>query len=102
MEPQASALIIELVFFEGCPHVDLAREALRTALDATGLAPRRVEWDQLNAATPDRLQLYGSPTTLIGGVDVTGAASTHGRTCRADSIPTVDTIAKALLAWRHT
>ena len=31
------APLIELVYFTGCPHVDAARAALRTALNAAGL-----------------------------------------------------------------
>jgi hypothetical protein len=30
---------VELVFFQGCPHVEAARQALQAALDALGLRP---------------------------------------------------------------
>jgi hypothetical protein len=96
-----SAPPIELVYFTGCPHVDAARESLRAALNAAGLPARWVEWDQTREATPERVHAYGSPTVLIGGVDVTGAAPTHGRSCRADGIPAVAVIVDALSPWRR-
>jgi hypothetical protein len=94
-------LSIELVYFSGCPHVDAARESLRTALDAAGLPPQWVEWDQTNAVTPERVHAYGSPTVLIDGVDVTGARPADGMSCRADGIPPTLAIVDALEARRR-
>ena len=92
---------IELVYFTGCPHVAAARDALRTALDNAGLPASWQEWDQADPRTPARLHGYGSPTVLVGGMDVTGAtASNTGRACRADGIPAAATISAALAPWR--
>ncbi len=95
--------LIELVHFTGCPHVAAARVALRTALDAFGLPAQWQEWDQTHPQTPARLQGYGSPTVLVGGVDVTGkAVSNAGRACRADGVPPAAAITAALSPWRRT
>jgi hypothetical protein len=88
---------IELVYFGGCPHVDATRAALRAALDAAGLPVRWREWDQNHPQTPAHLQGYGSPTVLIGGVDVTGGAVPNaGQACRTDGIPPAAVITAAL------
>ena len=92
---------IELVYFTGCPHVEQARTALRAALKAAGLPAEWREWDQARPETPEHVLGYGSPTVLIGGVDVTGKSPANsGRACRADGIPPAATIAAALAAWR--
>src|SRR5213593_2355082 len=92
---------IELVFFGGCPHVDAARAALRTALEDAGLPARWQEWDQARPETPAHLQGLGSPTVLVNGRDVTGAELANaGRACRADGIPSSQTIVSALQIWR--
>jgi hypothetical protein len=94
---------IELVYFTGCPHVDAARAELRSALSALGLPAEWREWDQAHPETPPRVLGYGSPTVLIGGLDVTGMPSANaGRACRADGIPPAIAIAAALAAWRTT
>ena len=92
---------IELVYFTGCPHVDAARGALRAALQAAGLPAEWREWDQTHPETPMRVLGYGSPTVLVGGVDVTGKAPANaGRACRADGIPPDAAIAAALATWK--
>jgi hypothetical protein len=94
---------IELVYFTGCPHVEEARAALRVALEAAGLPAEWREWDEAHPETPPHVLRYGSPTVLIGGVDVTGnAPGNAGRACRADGIPPEESIAAALAAWRAT
>ena len=94
--------LIELVYFSGCPHVDAARAALRTALEDAGLAAEWQEWDQDRPDTPAHLQHHGSPTVLVDGEDVTRAALLNsGRACRADGIPSSQMIALALQDWRR-
>lgn len=88
---------IELVFFAGCPHVELARTALRTALEEAGFPQQWTEWDQHNAAAPERVRGYASPTILVAGRDVTGAPGTaEGNACRADGVPSPEVIRAAL------
>lgn len=93
--------LIELVYFSGCPHVDAARAALRTALEGMGLPAQWQEWDQARGETPARLQGHGSPTVLVGGRDVTRVELPNaGRACRADGVPSSQMIAAALQRWR--
>lgn len=92
-----STPLIELVYFRGCPHVEAARGALRTALEGMELPLQWHEWDQTRSETPVRLRGYGSPTVLVGGRDVTGGERQNaGRACRADGVPTSQMIVAAL------
>jgi hypothetical protein len=94
--------LIELVYFSGCPRVDAARAALRTALEGVGLPAEWQEWDQARSETPARLQGHASPTVLVGGKDVTGAALLNtGRACRADGVPSSQMIALAIQDWHR-
>lgn len=93
---------VELVYFTGCPHVENAREAIREAMMAEGLAAEWREWNRDDAATPETLRGYGSPTVLVDGHDVVPTSS-DANCCRvyadADglgSVPAVKTIRAAL------
>lgn len=84
---------IELVYFEGCPNADQARENLRAALKGEAWK----EWDLSSPDTPDRVRRHGSPTVLIGGRDVTGAPETaEAMSCRADGAPSPDVIREGI------
>jgi mercuric ion transport protein len=88
---------IALVWFQGCPHVAEARRNLGAALEALGRAPEWVEWDRESPDTPEGLRVYGSPTVLVDGRDVTGGGGeVSGAACRADGAPTVAQIRGAL------
>ena len=88
---------IELVFFEGCPHVSLARDNLRSALQSAGKDTIWTEWDVLSESTPKNLRGHGSPTILIDGNDVTGdPTSAVAIACRADGVPSVALILEKL------
>lgn len=73
---------VELLHFEGCPHVPAAREQLRRAFAELGLPPTWHEVDVLAADAPASLRGYGSPTVLVDGRDVTGAPPGDGVGCR--------------------
>lgn len=95
---------IELVYFPGCPNVEAARTAIRAALAAMSLSLDWREWNRDDAATPDVLRRYGSPTVLVNGTDV-APASSDGTCCRiyADKdrmlpAPSVESIRSALEA----
>lgn len=84
---------IELVYFDGCPNADQARENLRAVADDGSWK----EWNLSSPDTPDRLRHHGSPTVLVDGRDVTGdTGETEGMACRADGAPAPEVIEKAL------
>ncbi|MDQ3427110.1 MAG: hypothetical protein M3477_04700 [Gemmatimonadota bacterium] len=87
---------VELVYFTGCPHVEAARRTIRGALALEQLPLVWREWNQHDPAAPARVQRYGSPTVLVGGQDVTGAAKADAAACRADGIPAQETIRAAV------
>jgi hypothetical protein len=88
---------IELVYFEGCPNAERARENLRSALEVVGAHTDWDEWDLALEATPQRYHRHGSPTVLVDGRDVTGdGAGAVAMACRSDGAPSVSTIAESL------
>lgn len=90
---------IDLVYFEGCPNAELARENLRAALREAGRQADWSEWDLASDATPEQFRRHGSPTVLVDGEDVTGGGSDAvAMACRADGAPSAATILSRL-AW---
>ncbi len=94
---------VQLLFFEGCPHVDPARRVLRRALESAGLGEVVVEEMDVDAAsTPVDFREWGSPTILIDGVDIAGERGPSGRSCRLyenagqAGVPSKDLIEKRL------
>ncbi len=88
---------IELVFFEGCPNVGLARDNLRSALQSVDAHITWTEWDLRSDSTPKDLRSYGSPTVLIDGRDVTGdSTGAAALACRADGVPSAALILENL------
>ena len=92
-----TARSIELVYFEGCPNAQQARENLRSALESVGEPPRWDEWDLASETTPERYRRHGSPTVLVDGEDVTGDGAEAGAmACRAGGAPSIAAIAEHL------
>lgn len=91
---------IQLLYFEGCPNLERARVVLRNAMIAEQIDPVVEEIDVQSATAPESLRGWGSPTILIDGKDVTGAARSDGLSCRlyANGAPTVDEIRACLVA----
>lgn len=88
---------IALVYFEGCPNAELARENLRAALREAGRQSDWSEWDLSSEATPERYRRHGSPTVLVDGEDVTGGGpDAVAMACRADGAPSAATILSRL------
>lgn len=88
---------IELIYFDGCPNAEQARQNIRSALEVAGAAARWDEWDLASEATPERYRRHGSPTVLVDGTDVTGeGAHAAAMSCRADGAPSVAAIAERL------
>lgn len=93
---------VQLVYFEGCPNVDAAREAVRRCLAAAQLPTAIEEVDTGAPSAPEALRQWGSPTILIDGIDVGGEAAPTGVCCRLyenpdnRGVPSEATIAAAL------
>lgn len=84
---------IDLVYFEGCPNAERARDNLRAALREAGRQPEWAEWELASEATPEQYRRHGSPTVLVDGEDVTGGGGDAvAMACRADGAPSVATI----------
>lgn len=84
---------IDLVYFEGCPNAERARQNLRAALDESGRSVEWSEWDLTSETTPEEYRQHGSPTVLVDGEDVTGGgAEAVAMACRADGAPSVAAI----------
>lgn len=93
---------LHLLRFEGCPHVDAARAALREALAAEQLDVSFEEIDVEGAAAPAWVRGWGSPTILVDGVDVAGHQRSESVTCRlyAGGAPSVAMIRSRIAAAR--
>jgi mercuric ion transport protein len=93
---------VELLYFAGCPNVPAAREQLRRAFRTIGVAPEWTEIDVADDAAPAHTRGYGSPSILVNGQDVTGAAPGDGSSCRVyvgsdvRGVPPVEAIVSAL------
>ncbi len=73
---------IELVYFEGCPNADAARENLRKACSVLGIEADWKEWDQNGENVPEHINAFGSPSILVEGKDVAGGS---GECCQTKS-----------------
>lgn len=97
---------VELIYDGDCPNVAGTRSMLIEAFTTTGVSARWKEWERSSADAPDYARCYGSPTILIDGKDVAGAAPSPGtHACRVYSdgggklsrIPPLEVIRSALL-----
>ena len=77
---------LKLIYFEGCPHVDLARKSLQLA----GYLFDEIRQDDLPEGHP--LKDYTSPTLLKGERVIFGTLSGSGRGGCSLAIPTADEI----------
>lgn len=99
---------IDLVYDRTCPHIQACRDALSQALAAVHARSAWTEWDRNADSTPVELRGFGSPTILMNGKDIDGAAPSAANACRlyrdadaggrAVGAPPVRLIVRALLA----
>jgi hypothetical protein len=96
-------MTIQLLYFEGCPNLEPARLALRDAMAAEQIDDSVDEIDVESPTAPEALRGWGSPTILIDGKDVAGAARSTASSCRlyANGAPSVDEIRARLAAARR-
>lgn len=93
---------IELIYFEGCPNVDAARNNLRKACTELGLKADWQEWNQNDEAVPDHVKVFGSPSILVDDKDIAGGPGDccAPKSCRlydgGQNAPAVETIKAAL------
>lgn len=80
---------VEVLFFDGCPNVDLATSRVRQAIASAGVQADvqlvRIEGDD----DAVRRRFLGSPTVRVDGSDVDGAAEARtdfGLQCRVYSV----------------
>ncbi len=79
---------VELLWWEGCPSTEHARELLRTALNAVGLDSAEIRMLEVQTdAQAQSLGFRGSPTILIDGVDVAELACGEGSERARDPAP---------------
>lgn len=101
-------VVVELVYFEGCPNVPLARDRLTQAFAAVGLVPQWQEWERDDPASPAHVRAFGSPTILVNRRDVTGMEPSRDNAgaCRVyaqqpgkfEGAPAMDILVEALRA----
>lgn len=94
---------VQLLYFDGCPHVAAARSAVRAALTAEGLDIAIEEIDVQEPAAPAWARGWGSPTILIDGMDIGGgrpSSSSSSSSCRLypGGAPTVELVRGAIAA----
>lgn len=87
---------VALVFFTGCPHVQTARERLRSALKATGLPIEWTEWETSQVAAPTELRGFGSPAVFVDRLNVMGDKPEMGMTCAVTGAPSLAILVAAL------
>lgn len=95
---------VELIYDRDCPNVAEARAHLLKAFAQAGQTPRWTEHLIGKPDTPEYVRGYGSPTILVEGRDVAGAAPSGETSCRLyesgqgslSRVPPVSRIAAAL------
>lgn len=73
---------IEFIYERDCPNIEDARTQLRLALSQSGLSAEWQEWEHSDPASPAYARLYGSPTVLVAGQDITGDLPSGDPSCR--------------------
>lgn len=98
---------VELIYDTDCPNIRPARKALLRAFAGTGIPPSWLEWDRHSPESPAYVRAFGSPTILVDGRDVAGAApGGEDASCRLyrnetgtyEGAPAAEDIAQALQA----
>jgi hypothetical protein len=102
---------VELVYEKTCPNVDAARAQIRKAFTQINRGPAWQEWEVSDSCAPSYVHVYGSPTILVNGNDVSGLAPGDCRdNCRIYKngnghlgvVPPLEKIVSALLAAGET
>lgn len=93
---------VELISFEGCPNVELARQSIDEAARRSGVVVQVRHRVVADAAEAVAAGMRGSPTVLVAGHDVAPAGGNGGSlSCRLDLGLDVDRITSALVRARE-
>lgn len=95
---------IELLWDDGCPHVNEARANLAASLRAVGIDTTWQEWRRDDPAAPPYAAEHGSPAILLDGRDVEEHEPTSAACCRLyvgpdghrSGAPSIESIISAL------
>src|SRR6266496_2085012 len=63
-------MIIEILYFEGCPNYLPAMDRLRTVLAREGLRAELIEIEVKDDSDAKTLKFFGSPTIRVDGLDI--------------------------------
>lgn len=63
-------MVVEFIFFEGCPNHEAARELVERVTGELGLQPEIRLIEVPDVETAERLRFLGSPTIRIDGRDI--------------------------------
>lgn len=102
-------MIVELLYVEGCPNVDVARARLGEAAKSVATEIEVRERRVADGTEASALGMPGSPTILVDGVDVVvGGATPPSMSCRlyrsgehVDGAPSADVLTRALARGVH-
>lgn len=72
---------VELIYDGDCPNVSETRVELLRALTKLGLPAGWREWERGKPDSPDYVRRFGSPTVLVDGREVSGAAPSDTASC---------------------
>ena len=68
-------MIIEILYFEGCPNREPAIDLAREVVSELGLVVEIQEVEILTAKDAERLRFLGSPSIRVNGADIEPEAS---------------------------
>jgi hypothetical protein len=77
--------LVEILYFDGCPHYERARTLVERVSHELGIEPELRLIDVPSDEAARRLRFYGSPTVSVDGEDVdpqTSERKEFGRSCR--------------------
>jgi len=71
-------VVVEILYFEGCPHYAEARDSVERVSGELGLSPEIRLVRVADIAAAERLRFLGSPTVRVNGHDVEPGADERG------------------------
>jgi len=97
-------MIVEILYFEGCPNHQPAVDRVQTVLREEGISSQICQVEVPDTETAKRLRFLGSPSIRVNGVDVEPSAvqsEAFGLMCRTyqdghSGVPSPEVIRQAL------